>query len=220
MAQQTETLSSYRTRLLRELRDAGQNYYNNQGSATPNLDLNAWINEGIRWRDLWSGGSRSYRAQVALTTGLDQYDLTVLFPNDTVLDIINLWLIYGNVRIPLSESSLGDVTAKVRPLVSYNNIPAMFCRYGAFKLFIATAPAGSYTADFDVAVLSGTLVNDAGADPLPYPYTEPVPKYAAYLAKQNQARFDEADMFYNQAVRSLQDIEGSRAGMLPQMATR
>ena len=205
----TETLATYRTRFLREVRDPTQQYFSTQS------DIDAWINEAIRWRDLWSGGSRAYKAAVPLTVGLDLYDFAVLFPNDTVLDLVNLWLLWGNTRLPMSEGSLTEVTSRARPLVTYNNIPAMWCRYGASKLFIATAPSAAYTADFDVATLSGTLVLAADADPLPYPYTEPVSKYAAYNAKQNQRRFDEADVFYAEAVRALQDIEGSRAGELP-----
>ena len=209
MPQFQQTLAQYRTATLRELRDAQMQYFDSL------TDLDAWINEAVRWRDLWSGGSRAYEAAVPLTTGVDQYSLATLFPNDTVLDIVNLWLLWGNNRIPLSEGSLGEVTARTRPLVNYQNVPAMFCRYGASSLFIATAPSGQYSADFDVATLSGTLVAAGDTDPLPYPYTQPIAKYAAYLAKQNQRRFDEADIFYNEAVRALHDIEGARVGMLP-----
>src|SRR2546425_5813940 len=219
MAPYRETLGSYRVRLLRELRDAGQAYFNNQGSPTPNADLNAWLTEGMRWRDLWSGGSRSYRAQVPTAIGVEQYDLTTLFPNDTVLDVINLWLLFGQARLPLSELPLGTVTRGYRSVAGYTNVPAAYCRYGATRVFIATAPSGPYTTDWDVAVLSTQLVADADQDPLPYPYTEPVVKYAAYLAKQNQRRFDEAQAFYNEAARALNDIEGSRVGMMPQPVT-
>ncbi len=216
MALSTETLGSYRVRLLRELRDANQSYFNGQQGADPNVDLNAWINEATRWRDLWSGGSRAYKAKVPLQVGVDFYDLRALFGQDTVLDIINCWLIWGNFRKALTEQPLGVVTAGFRGLVTFNDVPAAFCRYGATQLVIATAPSGNYTIDLDVAVLSVTFTADGDIDPLPYPYTEPVVKYAAYLAKQNQRRFDEANIFYNEAVRALNDIEGSRVGQLPQ----
>lgn len=214
----TETLASYRTKVLRELRDAQQLYFTTPPSvnANPNFDLDAWINESIAWRDLWSGGSRAYKAAVPTTVGVGFYTLATLFPTDTVLDVINLWLIWGNYRRPLSELALGVITRGPRALVTYTDVPAAYCRYGATQVVIAAAPSGPYTTDWDVATLSVILVNPADADPLPYPYTTPVIKYAAYLAKQNQRRFDESQIFYNEALRALNDIEGSRVGQLPQ----
>ena len=219
MALQTETLTSYRTRVLRELRDASQQYFNNGNSGTPYADIDAWIGEGMRWRDLWSGGSRSYRAAVPTTVGVDQYSLTTLFPTDTVLDIATLWLIYGQFRVQLDEAAFSDVTNRWRPWTAYSNVPGAYARYGATSIFIATAPAGPYTVDWDVIVLSPPLGNPGDADALPYPYTEPVVPYACYKAKEFQRRFDEAEMFYAQAIRALQTIEGARLGQLPVVPT-
>ncbi len=225
MALRTETLASYRTKVLRELRDANQSYFNSQNGANPNLDLNTWINEAVAWRDLWSGGARVYKPQVALTTGVDFYVLSgpqagALFPTDTILDIPNAWLIWGNFRRPMKELPFGVVTWGYRHLVQYTDVPGAFCRYGANQLVVATAPSFAYTMDLDATTLSIQFATDgtqdAVQDPLQYPYTEPVIKYAAYLAKQNQRRFDEANVFYNEAVRALGDIEASRVGELPQ----
>lgn len=215
MPPRQETLASYRTRFLREVRDASQNFFNNQGSATPFADIDAWILEAMAWRDLWSKGARSYRPAVSLTAAIDQYDLTVLFPTDTVLDIATLWLIYGNQRVQLDERPFSEVTNLWRPWTQYTNAPGAYCRYGATGVFIATAPSIAYTVDWDVIVLSAALVQPADIDPLPYPYTEPVVKYAAYLGKQNQQRSDEAETFKNEARMALADIEGSRVGELP-----
>ena len=217
---QSETLASYRTRTLRVLRDSTQQFFNTGGNAAGSAasygDLDAWINQGIRWRDLWSGGSRKYKAAVALTPGLDQYNFTTLFPGETVLDMPYLWLIFGSTRYQLSERPFGEVTSRARGLVGFTNVPAMWCRYGATGLFIATAPSGSYTADFDVVTLSGTLANPGDADPLPYPYTEPVPYYAAALARgEGQRQWDEADRFREMAEQKMRDIEGARVGELP-----
>ena len=219
MALQTETLGSYRTRVLRELRDASQQYFNNQNSATPFADIDFWINQGAQWTDMWSKGSRSYRPNVPTTVGIDQYDLRTLFPNDTVLDIATLWLIYGSFRVQLAEAAFSDVTNLARPWLNFQNVPAVYCRYGASSVFIATAPAGPYVVDWDVVVLSPPMVLPTDPYALPYPYTEPVPKYAAYLAKQYQRRHDEAELFYAEAVRALNDIEGARVGQMPQIST-
>lgn len=205
----TETLATYRTRFLREVRDQNQDYF------TSTADIDAWIQEAQRWRDLWSGGSRSYRAGVALTATVDQYSLSSLFPNDTVLDIANLWLLWGNWRVPMDERPFGEVTNVYRPWLSYSNIPGAYCRYGATSVFIATAPSTGYTTDWDVIVLSARLAAASDVDPLPYPYTEPLVKYAVYLGFENMKRYEWAEAKYQEAIRALRDIEGSRVGELP-----
>jgi K(+)-stimulated pyrophosphate-energized sodium pump len=61
---------------------------------------------------------------------------------------------------------------------------------------------------------AATLAKVADPDPLPYPYTKPVPYYAAYLAKVNQRRWDEAEIFAGYYVRAMRDIEGARVGQM------
>lgn len=217
----TYTLQDYRDNTLRALRDTTQQYFNNNGQAAGSpasyADLDAWINRALRWRDLWSGGSRAYRFNVPLTQGIDQYDFRALFPNDTVLDMPYLWLIFGGSRYQLSEQTLDFVTKYARGQVGFTNVPAMWCRYGATGLFIATAPSGQYAADFDVVTLSGVLVNAIDPDPLPYPYSgEPVFYKAAQFARQEGQRNDtEAARFQGLANEALNAIEGFRVGMLP-----
>lgn len=217
-----ETLASYRTRFLRVVKDANQQFFNagaTPGTAASYADIDAWINEAIRWRDLWSGGSRSYRGQIPLTVGLDQYSLTTLFPTDTVLDIPYVWIIVGNARYKISERPLDEVTKFARGLIGFTNIPVCWCRYGATALFIATAPASAqYTADFDVTTLSVQFDAAAPAtlDPLPFPYTEPVPYMAAAFGKEQwQRQYEEAERLRGQAEQKLRDIEGARVGELP-----
>ncbi len=223
MALRQETLATYRTRVLRELRDANQQIWNNQNSATPFADIDAWINEGIAFRDLWAKPSRRYAPNLPLTQGLDQYTLCgpaqgaapTLFPLDTVLDVVNVWLLWGNWRGRLTELSFGEVTDGFRPWLQYQDIPAAYCRYGATQMFVASAPSGVMSVDVDVCVLSALLVLPGDPDPQPYPYTEPVVKYAAHLAYQNAQRLDEAAGFLEQANKWIRDIDASKVGMLP-----
>jgi len=215
-----ETLASYRTRFLRVVKDSNQQFFNAgaaPGTAASYADIDAWLNESLRWRDLWSGGSRAYRAQVALKVGFDQYDLTTLFPGDTILDIPYIWIIVGAARYKISERPLDEVTKFARGLLNFTNIPVVWCRYGATGLFIATAPSSAlYTADFDVTTLSVQMANPADVDPLPFPYTEPVPYMAAALGKEQwQRQYEEAERLRGQAEQKLRDIEGARVGELP-----
>jgi hypothetical protein len=200
-----ETLASYLAATRRLLHDAQKQYWSD-------ADVTLDINQAIAHRDLWSGGSRSYQQNVPLTTGVDQYNLATLFPTLTVLDVITVWLIYGSTRIELTEVPFSMLTNRFRPFTTFQNRPGGYCRYGATGLFIATAPGGQYSADFDLSVLSTTLVNANDQDPLPFPYTTPVPYYAAYLAFLNQRQFDKADTMLGFFQKAVMDIEGARVG--------
>jgi len=202
------------------VKDANQQFFSSgaaPGTPASYADIDAWINEAIRWRDLWSGGARRYRGQVGLKVGFDQYDLAALFPGDTILDIPYIWIIVGAARYKISERPLDEVTKFARGLIGFTNIPVVWCRYGATGLFIATAPSSAlYTADFDVTTLSVQMVNPGDVDPLPFPYTEPVPYMAAALGKEQwQRQYEEAARLRDQAEQKLRDIEGARVGELP-----
>lgn len=198
-------LADYLTETRRLLHDAQKFYFSD-------ADLTADINYGIHQRDLWSGGSRSYQPNIPLTAGVDSYKLSTLFPALRVLDVIHVWLIFGSTRVELDNRPFGDITNMFRPWTTYQSIPGGWTRYGADQVFIATAPATAYTTDWDLVTLSTTFVNPSDLDPLPFPYTEPVAYFAAYKAKINQRRFDEAEAFMGFAIKALRDIEGARVG--------
>lgn len=200
-------LADYLIDTRRLLHDAQKFYFSD-------ADLTADINYGIHQRDLWSGGSRSYQPNILLTQGLDKYSLSTLFPTLRVLDVVTIWLIYGATRVQLDNRPFSDVTNMFRPWTTYQGIPGAWTRYGADQVFIATAGATGYLTDWDLVTLSTTLVNPSDLDPLSFPYTEPVPYFAAYKAKINQRRFDEAEVFKGYAITALRDIEGARVGDL------
>ena len=201
----TQQLADYLTATRRLLHDVQKFYFSD-------ADLTADINYGIKQRDLWSGGARSYQPNIPLTPGVDLYRLSTLFPTLRVLDVVTVWLIYGSTRVQLDNRPFSDVTNMFRPWTSYQSIPGAWTRYGADQVFVATAPATAYTADWDLVTLSTTFVNPSDLDPLSFPYTEPVPYFAAYKAKINQRRFDEAEVFMGFAIKALRDIEGARVG--------
>ena len=216
-----ETLSTYLVRTRRLLHDLPATYVPDPANTTPSqyfsdLDLTQDINDALNERDLWSGGSRSYQANIPLTIGHDTYTLATLFPAliQPVLDVINVILIYGSTRVVLENPTFTDLTTKARALTGYQNRPWGFARYGASQVYIAPAPGSAYTADFDLSVLSTTLVAVGDQDPLRYPYTKPIPYYAAYLAKVNQRRFEEAEVFFGYYLRHMRDIEGARVGQM------
>src|SRR5262249_42372599 len=99
-----------------------------------------------------------------------------------------------------------------RSQINFQNVPITMSRYGATQVRIAPAPSTVYNTDWDLAILSGTLVNLTDVDPLPYPYTEPVPFYAAYRAELWERRYDKADVFLGYLMKAMEAIEGARIG--------
>lgn len=203
----TVTLQDYLDRLRRLLHDQGTT---NLYWSTP--DLIADINIAIRQRDMWSGGSLSLQEGIPLTIGQDIYSLGDLFPELVVLDVINIWLIYGQTRIRLNNPTMTTLTSEQRALTGLRNRPVSWARRGPLTVYIAPKPSVAYTCDWDLAVLSTTLVNPGDIDPLIYPYTEPVVYYAAAQACINARRWDLVDRFKGEYLVAMRDIEGSRVG--------
>lgn len=219
-----ETLGTYLVRTRRLLHDLPLGYTPDPTNTNPNqiysdFDLTGDINEALNERDLWSGGTRFFQSGIPLVIGQDQYPFTTLFPaiyaaGKVVLDVIGLAIIYGSTRYVLDNPSFTKMTTSTRILTTYQNRPMQFTRYGASTLFIDPAPSTVYTAEADTVLLSAVLVNSADPDPLPYPYTKPVPFYAAYLAYLNQGRDDKAERMFGYYIRNMRDIEGARVGQL------
>src|SRR5436190_1638581 len=81
-------------------------------------------------------------------------------------------------------------------------------------IYIAPAPSQAFTMEFDCAKYSSPLVLTTDADTLPYPYTEPVPYYAAYLFKLNERQNDEAQDFLDSFWMACAVATGERTGAL------
>lgn len=204
------TLADYLAEVRRLLHDADGDYWTD-------AELIIDINKAIRQRDMWSGGSRSLQSAVALTTGVDQYLFADVFPSLTVLDVINIWLIYGQTRVALANPPFTELTNYFRQMVNFRNVPGAWARYGGNSVYIATRPSTAWTTDWDLVTLSTTLAHLGDVDPLIFPYTEPVPYYAANLACINARRWDLADRFMGFFLKAMRDIEGSRVGEMPMM---
>jgi hypothetical protein len=204
-----ETLASYRAATRRLLHDANADIW-----SEPNLTI--YINKAVAQRDIWTGGSRDYKADIPLIANQDFYVFTALFQSDSVLDVVNLWVLYGNQRVLLHNPPFSELTSKFRSTKGQANRPMAWARFGGNKVCIAPPPATAYQTDWDLVVLSCVLAEEGDADPLPFPYTEPIPYYAAYRAFVDQREFDKADVQFGYFVKACRDVEGSRVGTLLQ----
>lgn len=172
-----------------------------------------WINEGVRMRDILTKYNRVLKT-FNTVIGTDNYSFTD-FGDARVFDVIGVYVIYGQLRVVLDNVSFTMMNARVRQLQPlYRNVPICWARYGPNSIYIAPAPSMVFAMEADCARYSTTLVNDTDPDDLPYPYTDPVPYYAAYKAKLNERQNDEAAEFLDAFQMACAVATGERTGML------
>lgn len=201
------TLSSYRTDVMRLLRDANNSLY----TVT---DLNSFINRAIRQRDLDLGMTR-LRMQMTLVSGTYDYSFADVIASGTVLQGntgLNIQTLLSIIVIPMGSSTSAVryplsrwPYTRLAPLLStsYPTYPAAYAFYGPTTVMMGPPPAGNYISEWDFLCYNPDLVNDADQDAMPYPYTDPVPFLASSFAKLQAQRFDEAAGFervYNQSM--------------------
>lgn len=204
------TLATHLATLNRYLHDPDNRFW-------PQTDKIAYVNQAIQYRDLTTGQNRSL-IPFTLTAADDTYTFTDL-GNTRVFDVVGINLIYVGKRIVLDSLSYTELNVNFRVYTSgsYQGYPAAWCRYGLNQVIFGPSPSVAYATEWDCCQVSADLSALADADPLPYPYTEPVPYYAAYLAKLNERQYEEAQGFWEQWRLATNAAVSSRAGQVPTM---
>lgn len=145
-------------------------------------------------------------AQAALLTGVYAGSGVV---NISILDVLDVYLNYSNLRYPLAGLSFRELSVKFRPYVGYKDIPRAFAVYQE-NLYVGPVPFAGLTTDWDISPQPAPLVDDSTPERIPVPFQN-VPKfYAAYLAKVNEQRQDEAEYFLKHYVLQKNLAIGSR----------
>ena len=127
---------------------------------------------------------------------------------NTVLDIININLYWGNTRVPLDYLAWSDFNVRLRFWQNYIGRPLCFSIYGQGQIYIGPVPDQVYQLEIDCVVLPNplTLQNSGVTDTLVDPYFSPVQFYAAYLAKYYEQSFGEAEIFKQEYQRHAQSV--------------
>jgi hypothetical protein len=184
-----------------------------QGQLYTTPDLIRWINRAIMQRDLDLAIHRIL-VQFTLTANQALYPIesitssgTVMMgdPAFNVIDVLSIIIIPiggppGGVRYPLARWAYSRMA--YLKTTAYPTYPVTYTLYGAENIVITPVPAINYPAEFDFICSTPPLLDPIDADPLPYPYTDPVPFLAASFAKIFDQRFDEAREFSNPDPRS------------------
>ena len=179
------SLSDYLTDVERLLHDTSNSYWSE-------TDLTAWINRAVKQRDRDTGMNRQI-STFTLTTGSNVYSTVSV--NANAFDVFSIILNYSNVRQLLSQVPYTQLTAYIQGINFYNQVSLCYAKYGAGQIYFAPSPDQAYVTEWDCLVASPDLVNATDADPLPAPWTDPVPFLACSFAKIQIQQYDEADRF-------------------------
>lgn len=206
----TSTLADYVTEVRRILHDATATFW-------PDTDLIAFINRAIRQRDRNSGMNRLV-VLYTLTAAQQLYDLTVV--DSDAYETLSIFVRRGNERYPLARRAYTEVTQFNQAVMTMSTDPEAYARIGAKQVYIAPIPRDSLVTEWDVLRVSPPLIAMGDVDPLPYPWTDPVPFLAASFAKFESQQADEArlydsvyrerlaDMLAESQVRTMPDVWG------------
>lgn len=85
--------------------------------------------------------------------------------------------------------------------------PAVYSQFGqgaAGTLYVDPVPDMDYTLNLDAVCFSADLTTDTSPEAIPYPYTDAVPYYAAYLALATAQRLADSEAMWQQYQRFAQ----------------
>jgi hypothetical protein len=197
------TLTDYLNETRRYLHDANATYWSD-------ADLTFFINKAMQQRDRDTGQNR---ALVTFPLVVGQIDYPLALVSSSAFDVAGIVVVYANVRCVLQQTDYTDLSGRFLTVSGYNQLPAAFCKYGAGVIKVGPAPNQIYSTEWDCLVTSTALVNPTDADPLPYPWTDPVPFKACEFAKQELGEYDLAGQYRQQYAQRLQEVQGGARGM-------
>jgi hypothetical protein len=106
----------------------------------------------------------------------------------------------GTYKPMLTQKIWSEFQAYLRIYANtQQNYPVYWSQYAQGvngSLYLFPWPAQALQMDVDVCVTPINLVTDSTAEAIPYPWTDAIPYYAAYLAYENSSRKEDADRMF------------------------
>jgi hypothetical protein len=198
------TLNDYLTQTRRIVHDANATYWSD-------TNLTAYINQAMQQRD-WDSGQNAAIQAITLTIGQSAYTFNTAPFLTTTISVTGIICMLGNYRFQLAQVSYSELGSLYQPYQGYQNIPVAFAYHGATTVILGPAPQQAYSTEWDTLQASAPLVNLTDADPLPYPWTDPVPYLAAHFAKIEIQQGNEAEQFLQQYYSRLNALTGGVRG--------
>ncbi|MGH9697962.1 MAG: hypothetical protein ACRD52_00715 [Candidatus Acidiferrales bacterium] len=174
------TLQDYLSVTQRLLHDPNENFF-------PVADLIGYINEARAHTAL---DTQALRKVVTYNTaaGTANYDAQVVLASsglaNTVMAIVDIFAIWSTERYKLRNMAYTRLNRETRPWTIYQTWMIGWARLGQTGVIVGPTPDQAYSTEWDLiyAPVDLTAPSDSENELL-YPQTEPVPYYAAYLAR-------------------------------------
>ena len=130
---------------------------------------------------------------------------------NTVLDIVNINLYWGNTRVPMDYLAWTDFNTRLRFWQNYIGRPLAYSIYGQQQIFLGPVPDQIYQIEVDCVVLPLplTLTAPNTEDVIKDPYTSAVKFYAAYLAKFYEQSYGESEIYKQEYAKQANSILNS-----------
>lgn len=186
-------LSTYTTDVRRLLHDANATFWSD-------AELTSHINTARNKVALDTGCLRSLET-VTLTASQETYPVNSSTTKLTrCIDVVNIIVVWGNQRVPLMQMVWSEFQYNLRIWANFTNMPAAYSKFGGplGTIYIGPVPNDTYTSYWDILYLPTALVDDTTVDELAFPFSDPVPYYAAYVAKFKEQAYGEASLFEQQ----------------------
>lgn len=205
-AQASNTLNSYIVQVQRLLHDTSGQFF-----TTP--QLTEYINDA---RDKVALDSMCVRMlqPFTLIAGQESYQFSAFPQSTSTIGVLGMNVIDGSLKYPTTKVSFAFLSARTRAYVGLTDRPVMFAIYGENKMYVGVTPDQAYPVELDTSVLPTDLVDNTTVEQIPVNWTVAVAYYAAYLAKQYQQMWAEADSFRNDYTNRLKEC---RAGSMQRM---
>lgn len=184
------TLATHITDTRRLLHDANGNYWSDQ-------ELTDYINAGRSRVAADTGCSRALQTY-SLVAAQESYSFSVLPLASKTIDVLNITVLWGNMRIPLNCMAFTDFNARMRVWQSFTSRPVAFTVYGQSTVYLGPIPDQIYVSEWDTVVDPVPLVSTTDPETILFPYTEPICYYAAYKAKYKEQSYQEAQIFHDE----------------------
>lgn len=123
------------------------------------------------------------------------------FPGvDSIYAVRSVSLLYANTRYSVLVYSFSQYQARIRQYGPgmYMYVPCMGAQFGrgtAGSFYLYPVPSQVYQMEWDCSCLPSDLTSDTDYEPIPDPYTDAVPYWAAHLAYLELQNFNAARLY-------------------------
>jgi hypothetical protein len=208
------TLTDYLLDVRRLLHDANATYWSD-------ADLTSFVNRAVKQRDRDTAMNRTL-ISFPLVSGTNNYTIGAVATSGTIIfgitrnvyDVASIVLIYGNMKYLLDQQAYSTLASLYQAYQNHTNPPSGWTKYGAGVIVFAPIPNQNYVTEWDMLCVADDLVAPTDPDPLPYPWTDPVPFLAAHWAKVELQQNEEADRFLALYTQRKDEVMATARGMM------